>query len=345
MAVYHTIALSFKSGLHLSKGKENNYDKTQSFLHSDTLKSALFVAGIELFGADAMSKDFLESFRISSCFPYLKKEEQFLYFLPRPLMVDFQEQLSIFGSSEQDQVKLVKKIAFIEKDLLCTILEKGNATVDKTMLTKDGSFVSRVMDLDAHTILDTSPQQHVTVDRLFEADANPYVIDKLYFEADAGLYFLIDTKQEVSLLKKLTRLLEYLGDCGIGTDKHSGSGQFEIMNVGTMDLPAEGNRQMALSLYCPDKTNNYQELAGIDKSEYELIRRGGYIANPANPRHLVIRKRSVYMFKEGSVFPYLPNRRGDIVDLRPDASRLKAAAVPMVKHAIYRDGQAIFLSF
>jgi len=46
---YRVFKLRFPGGLHLAKGK-SEYDQSDTILHSDTLKSALFVCALQLFG-------------------------------------------------------------------------------------------------------------------------------------------------------------------------------------------------------------------------------------------------------------------------------------------------------
>ena len=80
----------------------------------------------------------------------------------------------------------------------------------------------------------------------------------------------------------------------------------------------------------------------IDKCYYQLTKRGGYISSPQQEIHLSIRKRSIYMFTEGSIFPYDENRTGKLVNLNPNSEVLEAKQIT-IKHPIWRDGQAIFV--
>ena len=47
------------------------------------------------------------------------------------------------------------------------------------------------------------------------------------------------------------------------------------------DFPENAHKQIALSLYCPQKTEVEKE-EFLNGSAYALIKRGGYIANPDN---------------------------------------------------------------
>ena len=90
MTKYTVIQLkNFKGGLHLARGLTNAYDKTLDTLHSDKLKSAIFVSALQLYGAKQIDQSFLESFQISSAFPFYHSptRDQPFYFFPKPEMV------------------------------------------------------------------------------------------------------------------------------------------------------------------------------------------------------------------------------------------------------------------
>ncbi len=138
-----------------------------------------------------------------------------------------------------------------------------------------------------------------------------------------------------------------MADNGIGTDRTTGHGQFEFdekkdVEPITLNLPDNATHQLSLSLYCPEQT---EISAQLDKSYYDLIKRGGFIASPADDNHLTIRKKTVYMFAEGSLFPNVADRKGKIVDLKPDDVGLQEKGQTALQHPIWRDGTGIFLPF
>jgi CRISPR-associated protein Csm4 len=137
-----------------------------------------------------------------------------------------------------------------------------------------------------------------------------------------------------AILKQVKAAFRLLADSGIGTDRNTGNGQFEVtFSEIELNLPKTGNYDLSLSLYCPTEL----EIANcIHKSFYGLTKRGGYISNPEQEIHLTIRKRSIYMFTEGSMFPTKSeNRIGKIEDLKPSFAGLN--------HPIWRDGRAFFV--
>ena len=78
----------------------------------------------------------------------------------------------------------------------------------------------------------------------------------------------------------------------------------------------------------------------LEQSSYQLIKRGGWVASPTNIDAVLHRKRSVYMFTEGSVFKSDSPLIGKVTDLQP---ALWEEHADMIPHPVWRDGRAIFL--
>jgi CRISPR-associated protein Csm4 len=341
MSNYIVVRLeNFQGGLHLARGLSNSYDTSLKTLHSDTIKSALFVCALQLYGAERISKSFLESFKISSAFPFYasKKDSNIHYFFPKPEVPYLP-----FENAKEDINKKLKKVRFLEKELFELFIQNGNKQITFNennlkgeFLGKDGSNLKDVMPEKG--IYKSEPYQHVFIPQDYNEDSEPYYVDRIYFHEDAGLFCLIETEDE-STLKQVKSAFKLLADNGIGTDRNTGNGQFEVVfDTMELDVPEESNHEISLSLYCP----NEEEIKKIDKSFYSLTKRGGYISSPQDNKHLSIRKRSIYMFTEGSTFFGKEERQGKIVNLKPDNDFLKGNEV---KHPIWRDGRALFIPF
>jgi CRISPR-associated protein Csm4 len=329
----------FKGGLHLARGLTNSYDNSLKTLHSDTLKSAIFVCALQLSKEnDVIDKSFLESFKISSAFPFYKETEnedkKYFYFFPKPeLSRPFKFSDNTTDLSDKDK----KKINFIGS----SIFERYIKNVEKFEFTSEElNFPNLLNNKDYKSLIKSDTYQHVAITRDDGNDSTPYYVDKIYFHSNSGLYFLVETDDET--FKKVKSAMQLLADNGIGTDRNTGNGQFEVA-FDTMDLevPDDGNYDLSLSLYCPEK----KEIGQLDESFYGLTKRGGYISSPQNEENLSIRKRSIYMFTEGSVFPKMENdevRKGKIVDLKPNDEKLAKKNI-YINHPIWRDGQPIFI--
>jgi CRISPR/Cas system CSM-associated protein Csm4 (group 5 of RAMP superfamily) len=98
-------------------------------------------------------------------------------------------------------------------------------------------------------------------------------------------------------------------------------------------VPAEANRLVNLSLWCPGQDELSTGM--LQESSFALVKRGGYLAGSSLPEYRHFRKRSVYMFMEGGVFPAMNKLQGKIVDLVP----------PGVSgmHPVWRDGRSLFI--
>ena len=139
------------------------------------------------------------------------------------------------------------------------------------------------------------------------------------------------------MLDELVTLATMLGETGLGTDRNVGGGHFEVevTEVEINNTP-NADAQVLLSLFIPDR--QVMPNLNLEDARYGLLRRGGFAAGSSieSLRHL--RKRSVYMFDEGSVFPTQTPLGGTVVDLRPDWN---APAM----HPMLRSGKPFFLPY
>ena len=326
---FDIIKLSFTGPLHLSKGK-NDYDSSEVMVHSDTLKSALFSCAIQLFGEEDIDRGFLDAFQVSSTFPYVGEQ----LFFPKPL-----KDLYLFEDVNDDNLKAVKKIAYLSQGAFEKVINgaklkyKQSGTKNKSAFYADGDAVPE-------SLFQSSVAQRVSLLR-FQEDSSKnrlFYMDKLYFKKGAGLYFILDIKEE-SYRHKIESALKLLKDNGLGTDRNIGQGQFKSTKESlTLNIPDTATECLSLSLFCPLNESNLPSITG---SSYKLKKRGGWISSPSNDSHAGLRKRSVYMFEEGSVFPAKKGAdwKGAIVDLKPG----KLPPEIKLQHSIWRDGTPFFI--
>ncbi|GAB4017532.1 type III-A CRISPR-associated RAMP protein Csm4 [Spirosoma koreense] len=325
--------MHFRSPLHLSKGKTDEYGESEDVLHADTLKSALYVCARQVFGTEKTGDTaaFFKRFRITSAFPFVGNE----LFFPKP-QIRIQPFLNT-EVSEERQAKKHKKLAFLGQSYVEDLITERKRSLRANDFTADGRFVSDHADVRAlgdTPVFATDVQQRVTIPANYEEDPLPYYVDRLYFSHNTGLWFAFEgIDGDGTIYDEMLAALKYLGDNGIGTDRSVGNGQFEVMEAAlTLRVSDDPSHHMLLSLWCPQQ--NELTAAYLDQSAYSMLKRGGYIASPERLEHLTYRKKSIYMFTEGSVFPHrtggLPD--GKIVDLKPDT--------PEVTQHVWRDGLA-----
>jgi len=333
---FTAIKLHFETPLHLSRGK-SDYETGEDMLHSDTIKSAVFACGLQLYGEKNINKSFLESFKVTSAYPFYRDE----FFFPKPmtrLPLEFPDIGEAIGA------KKIKKLKFLGKSFFETVLKGKKRSVEDKHLIQKGRFISdRLQDQEFTVIQTEETQQRVTVPHEHETDQNgipltptPFYLQRLHFSRQAGLFFLTDATDET--LIRLDHILKLLGDNGIGTDRNVGNGFFthEIIEHFTLEIPETTSHQISLSLYLPRKEELSELL--LSDSSYMLIKRGGYIASAALSKHMTFRKKSIYMFSEGSTFPN-GQLEGKIEDLQPDIFQTSEKQ----GHPVWRDGMPIWV--
>lgn len=325
---FNIIKLSFESGVHLSQGK-NVYDESASLLHSDTLKAALFACAIQIFGPEKVNRSFLDDFTVSSAFPFYKNE----LFFPKPFsrIQPFNELVD-----EGQQPKKIKKISFLGKSYFEDLINGGQKKLSPHHLLAGGDYISEsfVHGKPTH-VIQSDVQQRVFIPQAWDEEVHtrPYYVDRLFFHPEAGLYFILTMNKEESR-SMLNAALRLLGDQGIGTDRNVGNGQFTFSeDQVSIQIPEHPDQQLLLSLYCPEATELSEN--DLKNSSYQLIKRGGYLASAADVNNITLRKRSVFMFAEGSVFSTQTALEGKLVDLKPK--------IATVKHPVWRDGRPFAL--
>ncbi len=176
--------------------------------------------------------------------------------------------------------------------------------------------------------------QRVTIPREYGIDSTPFYMERIFFGEQSGLFFIIDINDNSELENKIDASMKLLGENGIGTDKSVGNGNFVFFKEEiTIKVPDNTNHQFNLSLFCPEKQELSESM--LETSSYQLLKRGGFIANPSNIHNSTLRKRSVHMFGEGSIFSTPQKLEGKVVNLKPKTDQ--------IKHPVWRDGRAIFL--
>ncbi|WP_282781283.1 type III-A CRISPR-associated RAMP protein Csm4 [Phaeodactylibacter xiamenensis] len=319
--IFDCIRLHFTTPLHISRGREQ-YDESAKVLHSDTIAAALFVAALRSGATPEEALAMLDGCRLSSAFPFWKD----LYFFPKPLAY---MPFSFKKIPEEKQGKSYKKIRYLSKFWFEKMLNGEEETIDKEIHLQQKEFLSEEPELS--TVYKAEVVQRVNIPPDYASDATPFYTERIFFGPGAGLFLLVEWRDE-SVKDLFYRAFRLLGDSGIGTDKSVGNGFFdpEPGNI-KLRLPDGATHQCALGLYLPLEGELRDE--DLEQSAWMITKRGGYIAGAQNPEHISLRKRSVFMFQEGSVFP-LKKLEGKRVDLKPDWENL---------HPVWREGRTVFV--
>lgn len=305
MRTFHCIKLKFNSPLHLGRGIGEAYDTGSKLLHSDTLSAALTSARAQIFGSTHLY-EYIQSLRISSAFPYYKNH----FFFPKPMI---KLNIEISEKDEHLQAKILKKLEYIELPVFEKLIAGKNVTVNEKQLSNNKKYLW-AGDMAGESFVKKEVQQRVTVPRDLQGNSEPYYVERLFFDEEAGLFFLMDCNSD-RILRETEVALKLLEDTGLGTDRSVGNGFFKYFKEEfSIHLPEDASWLMSLSLFCPEK----EELPNIldADSAYLLEKRGGFISGSASEKFRHLRKKSIYMFTEGSVFKG-SRLHGKVFDLRP----------------------------
>ncbi len=321
MATYSIVKLKNLTPLHIGTGKEN-YDFSADDLQSDTISAALSALRAQM-GKDGDIEDFMNSFTISSAFPYINNH----YFLPK---MQGKMNVEVDGSKAEENRKELKKIKYIDLNIWQQLAAGKQVNVKKEQL-KQKYLLSEGSSFD--TPAKQQVMQRVSVPRADGQDAEPFYFDWTYFSKQSGLYFLIVVKPNAK--EEIEQLFKLLGESGLGTDKNVGGGKFEV-EMDTIEIQSnpQSNASMLLSLYVPAK----EEMERIDlhNSRYQLFQRGGYMAGSSQEDFRHLRKKSIYMLGVGSVFPTIEPLIGKVVNLTPEWNDKRM-------HSVYRSGKPFYL--
>jgi CRISPR type III-A-associated RAMP protein Csm4 len=341
---------------HFSKGAED-YSSSEEVWRSDSIKSALFAVGMQLFGPEKMRKSFFDSFFLSSAFPYFQDE----YFFPKPML---RLPLASDGSiGEAKLSKKLKKIQYLGKSLFEKAIAKKEEILNEKWLLQGGTFASEKFSHAENgdaIVFGADLQQRIRIYKEYETEIveapseegkvrvergkspDTFYVEKIYFSQQAGLFILFGPMDEETR-ELVGALMHYLGETGIGKNKHFGFGRFAFEGFDRLDLnlPDSGDAWLNLGLYCPagDERGPVEITPEIlANSAYGLIRRGGWLASSPNEANLGLRKKSIYMFQEGSVFAFEERLSttpilGKCVNLKPDFDP---------GHDVWREGRSLF---
>jgi CRISPR-associated protein Csm4 len=340
-ATCHIFRLRFTGPLHIANVRAG-YDRSETSIASDTLYAAVASTWAMLGQSDWIGPS--PSFALSSLFPYLEHQGTVRYFLPKPI--------GALRPQSPSGHKAWKKVQYLEHRAFGTWAAGGplpdtdDYLVDKFYLAKPATSQAERQALAS--LMQPEVHPRVSVPRQTGQDAEPFYVERIWFAEGAGLYCLfVGNEQEYARVKSALQLLQHEG---LGTDRKVGNGQFVLeetllpadFGLGHKSSPSPGY-WVNLSLFCPESP---EQLANMlppsdEQVAYDLVKRGGWIT--AEP-FMSLRKRSVHMFREGSIFRAGPGGQladglhalGKTVDLRPAWNDPELTP-------IYRSGRALFV--
>ncbi len=329
--------LYFKGPLHIGSKPTGQLSGIENLIHSDTLASAL-ASALALTGqlkdAEAI-KNFLEGLTISSAFPFVdiksnsEAKKKYYYFLPAPK--------GFVLSKDPDHRKIAKKVKWYDCASWQKILQ-GEKLDFKEEHISGAHYVGGAKAKEiVGGITKKEERMRVQIPRNEGADAIPFSSEELYFKNDdkkkAGLFFIVPDTVDTD---KLEFALDTLSDLGIGADRTIGYGHFEWKKIEGMPFLQEdfdSDYYMSLGTYAPVSK---EELEDFDPYKYDLLLRSGWITREGL---LNVRRNSLYMFGEGSIFKTKNNNakilyKGEVKNVTPGEPK---------EATTYRSGKTLFV--
>lgn len=331
------VKLRFRSALHLGANVSGiGLEETLPIAHSDTLFGCLINSYAEIHNGNkstvkellAMFCDGKSPFRISSAFPFQILGSNVTYYLPKPLVDPPRFYDLTHGRRiKREYHKLVQNTQLIRLDTFKKWLGHEGT---KTRIGKI-ELENAISDAGSLYTREIRPQH--ARDRLTDS-TQIYHTGLVHFQHGAGLYFLVELNDTKCFgWDEFRDILCQAGRNGLGGRRSHGNGVFKvakdtISNLDSnwkelFDLP-EQNGFINLSVYLPETLDDLSPVA------YQLIPRRGWCYSSVTPTQM--KRQTVTMFGEGSVFPNRP--KGVLADVTPKG---------FTTHNIYRYGIPISL--
>ena len=328
--------LEFDSPLHIGTVRAD-YDTSATYQHSDTLYAALVAAWCSLGLEDKLGEMWdteingqPRDFTLSSLFPFCHTDQRDFYFLPVPL--------GTVDVADKGFSKKLKKAEYLDLDYFMRIQKYGKLEVPVESI--HGSYLTAESTFHGYeNFIDRKVYPRARVPRSGQSNETEiYYLERIFFRKGSGLFGLALVENDL-VKERLLKLLAFLGDEGIGTDRRVGHGFFKVTEIKDVNwdelLQVNADYRTNLSLFLPESQAQLRAMLGTE-SRYKLIKRGGWITNDG---YLTYRKKSVHMFMEGGLFATADAVAGHSVDLRPTG----LPPGKSVDTPIYRTGKSLFL--
>lgn len=343
-------------GFHFGREGLDQEVSTESF-PSDSLFAAMVATTVAIKGVEraaAILAPFTtvaqapESvpFTLSSLFP--RAGELPLFPIPRV-------RITLKAPEDRTRGKVLKKIAYVSpgilrhllhEDVVDRFLPADMGDSDGLMLQDGRVWITReeqkllpkacrkleALDLREWTVWKNNTVPRVTIDRA-SSSSTIFQVGRTIFNEGCGLWLLVNANH---LSEFVEELLEILGDQGIGGERSSGYGAFDVgpFEVPELPEPSKGDRVMTLSRYNPTKQELAAGVLGTHAS-YELADVGGWLASPGNTAQ---RRKRMRMIEAGSILEAKHPIVGRVVDVRPEYDLPGAP-----DHPVYRSGLALLI--
>ena len=303
---YQVFKLSFRTAVHFGTG---GLTTTANTFKADTLFSALCLEAVKCGDDPNRLVEAVRTgvIRLSDGLPFIDER----LYVPKPLI-----NIEIERQGDSSIKKSLKNLAYVPVDALPEYLT-GSFDVSEEEKRFAEAFGKETL------IEKAAISGHSQV--------RPYAVSVFRYGINSGLYIIFGYASDEAYFM-VSDLLNSLSYSGIGGERSSGYGRFEISMAKTPEplytrlCDDSFKRYMSLSMCLPSET----ELdAVLDDAQYLLVKRSGW-RTPLNGGEAIRKRRDIYMLAAGSVFK--KTFLGDIYNLSEGDGR-----------AVYRYGYPMFM--
>lgn len=325
---YKIFKFEFQTPVHFGSNKVGtSLENTVEICHSDTFFSAICQEILKLYDEEKLL-DFVDmvdsgDLIFSSLLPYNQND----LFLPKPcLMIDNIEQSnpSMASSIQKKKMKKLKYISINDFTKYIDCLKAGK---------------SFDYDENKYDFCESQTTAKVALKNDSEKN-NIYFVGNTYYKKGCGLYVIVsyELKEQIEFFETIINSLQY---SGIGGKRSSGYGKFvqidEMYPDGASNIHEEklifdllenkAEYYETLSLYSPTKKEFDEN--NFEKAYYKIIRRNGFVYSTTyTDENVLVKRKSLSMFQEGSCFPF--EIEGEVKDVSDNGN-----------HPVYKNGKCL----
>lgn len=321
MANVEAYQLNFRAPLHVGE-RGVGLEESRTTVAADTLFSAVCVMWRELYGEGELIKLLDEftrpqvltkPFYLTSAFPVAGA----VRFYPRPCL------------AAEQQPKAQRRVQFVSERIFTQIvngkmpefnaadcINEGEAWIDEADRADLQAWATATNDI---VLWRKQVVPRVALDRLTSA-SNIWHCGSVVFAQGAqnesvGLWFAAQV--QFGWRARFTATLRLLGDAGLGGERGVGYGLFNLSGPQEFVLPSAAAAQHFVTLSPCTPRDGDEVAALLDNAQvaYELTSRRGWVGSPEASN---LRRKQVWMFREGAVLNGAPRFVGSLANVTPE---------------------------
>jgi CRISPR-associated protein Csm4 len=311
--------------LHLGAGRADDLRDMELLPRSDTLAAAVISIWAQLRPNEATTVATAPPFAVSSALPMFPRANAWQVLLPMPIGL-----AEAMPGLQPSQRKPLRQARFADtailRDLVRLSLPQNPLIVSGCWFAKEPGF-----DIPESLWTETS-RPRLAVNRLGDGPLEGllYEFGAVHFDECLRLGIAVAFRDK-DAQQNFETALRLLGDEGLGADRSSGYGRFEVEDRQAFSPDLGQGMRMTLSLLHPTRSEIADGLLD-PPARYDTTIRGGWVTSAGAE---TLRRKAVRMITEGSVVRTRESTCGDCVRV------LDRESAPGLHHDVYRSGVAV----